>query len=56
MFFILEKQEIPAEFFFLNPVWGFSVVLRQLAHRREIGFLRPDRKTAQLHILEHLLS
>jgi len=32
MFFILEKQEIPTQFFFIDLVRRFPVMLRQLAH------------------------
>jgi len=56
MFVVLEEQKILAQFFFVDLVWRFPVVPRQLAHGQQIGFLCPGRETAQLHILDHLLS
>jgi hypothetical protein len=58
LFVILEEQEILTQFFLIDLIWGFSIMLCQLAHRQQIRFLRPDGKAAQLHTLrvDHLLS
>ena len=53
---VLEKQKKLAQFIFCDQVRRFVVVACQLTHTQQIGFLRPERKTAQLHIFDHFLS
>ena len=56
VFFILEEEEILAQFFFIDLIRCFVIVLRQLTHGQQIRLLGPLCKPMQLHIVQHLLS
>jgi hypothetical protein len=54
--FILQVQEVLSQFFYIDSIGGFLMVLCQSAHSAQVGFLHISRHASRLQVFNHAFS